>query len=231
MRQCMAFFWLIYVNILMKRPTNKYRHIISLGKDCQVATYLGEKYGIAHGSLLDNVVSDSLIDIIKLFNENFESYFLKNSLLLKGRNVHGCDTVIDSSNNIISVHDFMSGVDFELNCNKFYESISKKKSTLMMKVRKSGPILFIRTNIKEEPLENTIRLVETIRDIRGNFPFDVVVFQRHALMSRNLGVPNLHTFYCDDWIWNGQKWQGNEQLWSQVFEAISLQNKPNITLL
>jgi hypothetical protein len=227
----MAFFWLIYVNISMKRPTNKYRHIISLGKDCQVATYLGEKYGIPHGSLLDNVVSDSLCDVIKLLNENFESYFSKDSLLLKGRNVHGCDTVIDGSNNIISVHDFISGVDFDLNCAKFYEAIGKKKSMLMMKLRKSGSVLFIRTNQKEEPLENTVRLVESIRGIRGDLPFDVVVFQRHALLSRNLGVPNLYTFYCDDWFWNGQKWQGNEQLWSQVFEAISLQNKPNTILL
>jgi hypothetical protein len=172
-----------------------------------------------------------LDNVVRLINENFESYFSKDSLLFKGANVHGCDTVIDASNNIISVHDFISGIDFDLNCSKFYETISKKKSTLMMKLRRPNPVLFLRTNKKEEPIENTIRLVETIRDIRGDLPFDIVVFQKHTLMSRNLGVPNLYTFYCDDWFWNGYKWQGNEQLWSTVFEAISLQNKPNTTLL
>jgi hypothetical protein len=126
-------------------------------------------------------------------------------------------------NAITSVHDFSIHLPFDVSYPIVYKAKLTQCQELVKEIKENiFPILFVRRNNIHESLETTIKLRDTIADMRGSHFFDLFVFQDHQNFDKELGIKNLHLFRDSQWGWNDrQGWHGeSEPMWKKVFENV-----------
>ena len=104
----------------------------------------------------------------------------------------------------------------------FIESKKKQFNFVKQCLKRSRSVLVLRVNLSDEKSETTIRLRDTIADLRGGKPFDLWVFQDDV--RDNWGIPNLRTFSeFWEWDWETNRWSGNDAFWDDLFASIKLE--------
>ena len=198
-----------------------YGRLISLGYNCQPRFTLRRFFDHEAEFVLDGLISYKLERINELLKTEFSSFFLpENTFHEDGSD--GFLIVKDGLNEITSIHDVRSDIPWE---NAYQDFVERKRLqyTQLIQFVKSSPesLLFVRRNKAFETLKTCEELVETIRILRGDKPFDVFVFQNKPYMGTDFGIPNLHTFY--DGCWEFQNtWVGDSNLWNTVFQNIKI---------
>jgi len=204
----------------------KFDHIISLGKNCQVATWFA-KQGLMpwNDFLFNNMISRSIDGVIELLRSD-QHIFLSNNVIDNGTTNYG-RTIIDTKFNIVSVHDISIETTLKEGYSKLFLDKNNHLASLRSTIRTADHPLFVRTNFPHEKLEQIIQLYDIIKAARNNRPFELVIFQQNVLCNKKWNVPSLSLIYDHDWVWNEQWkfWEGDDKLWKEVFRGV---DRPNI---
>jgi len=199
----------------------QYEMLVSLGYNCQTRFTFEEFSSIGQEFVLDGLVSHKLPKVVELLKREFSTLFLPNQISIEGK-IGRYYTVKDVLNEITSIHDFRAELTFE---DAYQETMNIKKyqyTKLIQHIKHNpGKLLFVRRNKAYETLESIVELRDVIATLRNGLPFDLYVFQNEDWMMKNWGIPNLHTFYDGNWIFDEKKgWVGNIHLWKTVIRDI-----------
>jgi hypothetical protein len=220
-----------------------YDEIISLGLDCQIKSYM-KKHSLwtGHDFVFDDLVSVELGSVINLietrfvnffsvsevkqeknFSDNYSDIFQLTKKQKRRREQAEKILVRDETTNIISVHDFKGGLS-EKTYDKFIINKRSQISRLLNTIDKANSILFIRVNRDDEKLEDIIRLYNVLQRYRKEKAFKLYVFQRTNFL-KTWCHSNLRLFFDGPWVWRGRGgFQGNVQLWNDIFRFVVVSN-------
>ncbi len=209
------------------------KNIISLGHDCQIAAELKR-----NGHEVNNAISDmssmTIGGVNHLLRSRFVDFFARDKLCILG------NMTIASGKKVIGFNDSFNRLYSSIPINKIpvdksiYECIDfwlvEKRSQIeeLYGLLNNEPyVQILRSNINQEKLEEIVELRDTVAKIRNGLDFDLYVFQDSKFMNNIWGVPNLHTFEMQHWIWN-DKWIGESDIWKKVF--LMLMERRNIKI-
>lgn len=194
------------------------REFISLGHNCGVAAVFRRYWSCTqlYNSGLSNLLSQELSKLCQGLESEYENFFsLDNLKIIPYKSYRPHHIVLDERYFVESLHEFPIDRSIEEGLDRFEAKVNIKE--FIHRLKHSNEPIFVRTNLKKEPLDQTIILYEIIRKLRSEKPFDLVVFQDKEFMKHNWGISHLHTYYCRNWkfiTWN--EWEGDDELWVRV---------------
>ena len=158
----------------------KYRHIISLGHFCSVASEI-ERFGFRDKSYpFDWVLSKSFECVVKLINNRFEDY-LKEDYLYQSPSIHW--QYRNMEYNIEFVHDFSEWKSFDSQIEDVRKKYQRRIDSFYKAIQ--APTFFIRYICDEKELhfieDNYHSIVEMIRSYNTN---NSIVFVANGALQR-----------------------------------------------
>lgn len=209
--------------------TEYYDEVVGLGRHCQLRWYL-ETRNLVTGRkfIFDDMISQNLNGLCDLLDNRFNSFFTFHNIKTYGENVWKTFTIRDEVHNIVSVHNFKNELNKE-SYNKFISEKQQQINNMLNAIDNKISLLFVRVNKTTEPLENTVRLLESLKQIRSGKRFKLIVFQEADFVDKIKGIPNLLMIPDKDWQWNPKHyWEGDLNLWNTVFKNIRLAKTEDI---
>lgn len=201
------------------------RETISLGKKCQTAWFLRTRKLRRKTYIFDNMISRDVNAVTNLMVDNFRYFFEEKNIEVIHKNSWDCLTVLDRKSGLFSVHDFPQKVPMEDSLQLMREAkLSVAQEMMRLMVNCNDKLLFVRVNNESEPLDNTMRLYDTLTQFRNGKPFHLFVFQKNPIMQERWGLTNLSTFFDGPWEWDRGRngWKGNVDLWDAAFAHVRL---------
>ena len=203
------------------------KNLVSLGHDCQIKNELSRR-GYYINSAIADMTSATLDGVIHLLENDFADFFLKeNVTLINTSKMFVCNTKViafhDHKNRLYSyipISDYKKDVPFSINLQRYLDYKIPQIQEFQEILKNTKYIQIIRTNVNEESVDTIVRLRDTIAKVRGDLPFDLYVLQDSKFMQDNWGIPNLHTFYLQHWIWE-DRWIGDSDVWEKIYFMIN----------
>ena len=203
--------------------------IFSIGNDCRPAHYLREHELRTQSAPLDWMMKYSLDTVITLFETKFESFF-KNISEIPKKNSSNHRTVLDTVNNITSIHHFEKENSLEEEQSNFTNTMKIRATKTISTIEESSSIGLIcdRNDETNESLIDFIKKFSVIfpdkqitlinifdSDIEKNLNKKII------LDDKNLKIIQ-YEFY--DHV-PSKSWKGNNYFWDKIVDNIKLKPK------
>ncbi|WP_391118183.1 DUF1796 family putative cysteine peptidase [Psychrobacillus sp. L3] len=203
----------------LKQLKGDYDAIFSLGDLCLTSIQLKKHNLRSYSGVLDWVASPTLSSVNQLLENRFMGFMEKDNLRVLGY-ADSCICVSDDGYNIVSNHDFdkktntLEHLDSYLEVKEKYERRIERFLAEMVAAKR---ILFIRT---EGSFEDTLILQEVLSKLVKH-DFRVLIIN-HTKVKRMVEKNWPLEKVCSLEFPNLEIWEGNNELWNEVLNGISL---------
>lgn len=207
------------------------KNIISFGHDCQIGREL-ERHGHTLNKAVSDIGTSSLAGLIHILETDFVDFFAPDSLFIIGK-IGTQMAFQDTRNRMICGIPIKTMTPDEHPTVQIARYVTNKRKNfdeLFHILKTENYVQILRSNINEESLEDIVRLRDLVFEFRNGLDFDMYVFQDTKFMNDNWGVPNLHTFQLQHWIWK-DKWVGESDVWKKVFLMLNAHRDHRIKLI
>lgn len=201
----------------------EYDAIYSLGENCLPAMKMRQFHLRPFAGPLDWVGIRYVHNVAKLIRTYFTGFLAEENLVTTGY-ASDSDLLVYDIDNIISFnHDFKTDrntidnlMDLPFVKEKYYRRITR----FIQSVQTDKRILFIRSVAS---IEEIIELQSALREVvKGDFTLLVVNhYPVSDLIEQECNIDNV----CSIWLPNEDIWDGNNHLWQQIFDGISIRPK------
>lgn len=203
----------------LKQLKGNYDAIFSLGDLCLTSIQLKKHNLRPYSGVLDWVASPTLSSVNKLLENRFNGFMKQENLRVIGY-ADSCICVADDGYNIVSNHDF----DKKTNTLKHLASYLEVKEKYERRIQRflaemeaAKRILFIRT---EGSFEDTLILQEVLSKLVKH-DFRILIINHtnvKKMVEKNWPLEKV----CSLEFPNSEIWEGNNNLWDEVLNGISL---------
>ena len=170
----------------------------------------------------------SLDTVINLFETGFESFF-ENILEIPKENSSKHRTVLDTVNNITSIHHFEKENSLEDEQLKFITKMKKRATKTISTIKESSSIALI-CDRNDETNESLIDFIQKFSVIFPNkqitliniFDSDIKNLDKKIILNKNNLKIIQYEFY--DHVPN-KSWKGNNYYWDQIVDNIKLKSE------
>lgn len=197
-----------------------YDAIFSLGDLCLASMQL-EKFDLRpYAGPLDWMATYNLADVNRLLRNHFANFMEYNNLVVENRISDQLYLVRETNYDFLSNHDFFTHNNFPPYLAAYPEVKAKydrRVQRFMEKMAYSRNILFIRT-------EGSFEHAQELQTVLSG----LVAHDFKVLLINHTAVPNVvETDWplekiCSIQLPNGEKWDGNDHLWADIFNGIHL---------
>jgi len=202
--------------------------IFSIGNACRPAHYLREHKLRTQSAPLDWMMKYSLDTVINLFETGFESFF-ENISEIPIENSSKHRTVLDTVNNITSIHHFEKENSLEDEQLKFITKMKKRATKTISTIKKSSSIALI-CDRNDETNESLIDFIQKFSVIFPNkqitliniFDSDIKNLDKKIILNKNNLKIIQYEFY--DHV-PSKSWKGNNYYWDQIVDNIKLKSE------
>lgn len=198
-----------------------YDAIFSLGDLCLTSIQL-KKHGLRpYSGVFDWAATPTLSKVNFMLKNRFAQFMQLEHLRTIGP---ASDTMLCVADDY---YDFVSNHDFELtknsmtylgSYNEVMEKYNRRISRFLYAMNTAKRILFVRT---EGDLGDVMELQATLRDLVKN-DFSILVINHEdvsGIVEKHWPLPHVYSVAFPNSV---DKWEGNNELWSEILQGISL---------
>ncbi|MFK7691267.1 DUF1796 family putative cysteine peptidase [Paenibacillus sp. HJGM_3] len=195
-----------------------YEACISLGSTCETAFQL-KRLGLRkYAGPLDWFVSDSIGGLVRLIDHRFNGFMEFSQLELIGF-TNDCFVVKDSTNHVVSFHDFpLYAGQWEEAYPAFKETLNRRVDRFLKTIH-DQPILFIRTQTKRKEAQKLHAALKTL--MHGESQLLIVnnhQEDRKDVIYEDWGLDGINSVLLP----KGEDWTGLNQAWDTCMNGFKL---------
>ncbi|PAD35298.1 MULTISPECIES: DUF1796 family putative cysteine peptidase [Terribacillus] len=197
-----------------------YDAVFSLGDLCLGAIQMKKNNLRPFSGPLDWMGTPLLPKVTQLFEKRFADFMLQENLRIVGKATEQMLLVSDDRNFVMSSHDFDTAHNSLTHLAMYpqvKEKLDRRVNRLLEKLITAQRILFVRTNAS---LEETAELERVLRTIIAN-DFRILVVNHgpvSGIVEKHWPINHVYSVELP----NLEIWEGNNALWSQLFQDVHL---------
>lgn len=201
-----------------KNYQREFCFIVSLGKDCEIATQIKRLNLRKKSGPLDWLIVPEE-SLIKLFEKDFKNFASLENLEFENPPIV---KVKDKEYNIEFLHNFHISSMIGYYHKEFMKTLDRRVERLIFQLKNSKDILLIK---KEGTLINTKKINEILKKIRNNKPYHLIAIGHTNEFKTNWNIENVSNFHTPKD--KNDNWQGDNNFWDKILKDVTL-NKTQV---